>query len=108
MKTGRQEPTFERIGEYSYSWGRDVAEMFTEDGGATFYPAQNYELDLMLARNEDGSPAAITLGISKPRQNGKSYAARFYATYMSVFEHRDVLYSAHHSSTKKYKSCSWL
>jgi hypothetical protein len=55
----------------------------------------------MLARNEDGSPAAITLGISKPRQNGKSYAARFYATYMSVFEHRDVLYSAHHSSTTK-------
>lgn len=101
MRTGRQEPTFERIGEYSYSWGRDVAEMFTEDGGATFYPAQNYELELMLARNEDGSPAAITLGISKPRQNGKSYAARFYATYMSVFEHRDVLYSAHHSSTTK-------
>lgn len=101
MRTGRQEPTFERIGEYSYSWGRDVAEMFVEDGGATFYPAQDYELELMLARNEDGSPAAITLGISKPRQNGKSYAARFYATYMSVFEHRDVLYSAHHSSTTK-------
>ena len=101
MKTGKQIPTFERIGEYSYSWGRDVAEMFEEDGGATFYPAQRYELDLMLARNEDGSPAATTLGISKSRQNGKSYAARFYAAYMAVFEHRDVLYSAHHSSTTK-------
>ena len=79
----------------------DVAEMFAEDGGATFYPSQLYELELMLARNEDGSPAASTIGISKPRQNGKSYAARFYAVYMAVFEHRDVLYSAHHSTTTK-------
>lgn len=75
--------------------------MFAEDGGATFYPSQLYELELMLARNEDGSPAASTIGISKPRQNGKSYAARFYAVYMAVFEHRDVLYSAHHSTTTK-------
>ena len=79
----------------------DVAEMFAEDGGATFYPSQLYELELMLARNEDGSPAASTIGLSKPRQNGKSYAARFYAVYMAVFEHRDVLYSAHHSTTTK-------
>lgn len=75
--------------------------MFADDGGATFYPSQLYELELMLARNEDGSPAASTIGISKPRQNGKSYAARYYAVYMAVFEHRDVLYSAHHSSTTK-------
>ena len=55
----------------------------------------------MLARNSDGSPAGTTIGISKPRQNGKSYAARFYAAYMGDFEHRNVLYSAHHSSTTK-------
>ena len=73
--------------------------MFAEDGGATFYPAQLYQLEMMLARNADGSPAATTIGISEPRQNGKSYAARYYAIYMAVFEHRDVLYSAHHSST---------
>ena len=78
---------------------KDVAEMFADDGGATFYPSQLYELELMLARNDDGSPAATAIGISKPRQNGKSYAARYYATYMADFEHRDVLYSAHHSST---------
>lgn len=99
MKTGRQRPTFEKIGDYAYSFGADVAEMFAEDGGATFYPAQLYQLELMLARNADGSPAATTIGISEPRQNGKSYAARYYAIYMAVFEHRDVLYSAHHSST---------
>lgn len=101
MKRGNQRPTFERVDQYAYSLSEDVAEMFAEDGGATFYPSQLYELELMLARNEDGSPAASTIGISKPRQNGKSYAARFYAVYMAVFEHRDVLYSAHHSTTTK-------
>lgn len=75
--------------------------MFAEDGGATFYPSQERELELMLARNADGSPAAQVLGISKPRQNGKSYAARHYAIYMADFEHRSVLYSAHHSATTK-------
>ena len=99
MKTGRQTPTFEAVGEYAYTYGSEVVEMFEEDGGATFYPSQKYEMDLLLARNADGSPAALTIGISKPRQNGKSYAARFYAVYMSVFEHRNVLYSAHHSTT---------
>ena len=99
MKTGNQLPTFERIGDYAYSLSKEVAEMFEEDGGATFYPAQLHELELMLARNTDGSPAALSIGISRPRQNGKSYASRYYAVYMSVFEHRDVLYSAHHSST---------
>lgn len=99
MKSGRQIPTFEVVGEYDHSLGKDVIEMFEEDGGATFYPSQKREMELLLARNKDGSPAALTIGISKPRQNGKSYAARFYAIYMAVFEHRQVLYSAHHSST---------
>lgn len=99
MKTGRQEPTFSVVGDYAYSYGSEVVEMFEEEGGATFYPSQEQELEIMLARNKNGSPAALTIGISKPRQNGKSYAARYYAVYMSVFEHRQVLYSAHHSST---------
>ena len=71
MKRGNQRPTFERVGQYAYSLSEDVAEMFAEDGGATFYPSQLYELELMLARDEDGAPAASTIGISKPRQNGK-------------------------------------
>ena len=101
MRRGNQSPTFSKFGEYAYSDGEIVAEMFADDGGATFYPAQLEELTLMLARNENGSPAAQTIGISKPRQNGKSYAARYYAIYMADFEHRSVMYSAHHSSTTK-------
>ena len=99
MKTGRQEPTFSVIGDYAYSYGAEVVEMFEDEGGATFYPSQKRELELMLARNKSGDPAALTIGISKPRQNGKSYAARYYAIYMGDFEHRQVLYSAHHSTT---------
>lgn len=76
-----------------------MVEMFEEDGGATFYPSQRDEIEAMLALKDDGSPAALTIGISKPRQNGKSYAARYYAVYMGDFEHRNVLYSAHHSTT---------
>lgn len=99
MRTGNQEPTFLVVGDYAYSYGAEVVEMFEEDGGATFYPSQKFEIELMLARNKDGSPAALTIAISKPRQNGKSYSARYYAIYMGDFEHRQVLYSAHHSTT---------
>lgn len=99
MRTGNQDPTFSVVGSYDYSMGDEVADMFEEDGGATFYPSQRTELGYMLARNNDGSPTALTIGISIPRQNGKSYAARFYAIYMADFEHRSVLYSAHHSTT---------
>ncbi len=99
MRTGNQEPTYSVIGDYAYSYGKEVVEMFEEDGGATFYPSQKHELEVMLARNADNSPSALTIGLSKPRQNGKSYSARYYAIYMSDFEHRDVLYSAHHSTT---------
>lgn len=99
MKTGRQDPTYSVVGEYAYSYGSEVVDMFEDEGGATFYPSQKQELELMLARNKNGEPTALTIGISKPRQNGKSYAARYYAVYMSVFEHRQVLYSAHHSTT---------
>lgn len=76
-----------------------MIEMFEDEGGATFYPSQKLEIETMLARDQEGRPSALTIGISKPRQNGKSYAARYYAAYMGDFEHRQVLYSAHHSST---------
>lgn len=99
MKIGNQKPTFSVVGEYAYSLGDEVVEMFEEEGGATFYPSQKDEMRLFLARNKDDSPAALTIGISKPRQNGKSYAVRYYAVYMGDFEHRQVLYSAHHSTT---------
>ena len=99
MRRGNQKPTFSVIGKFVSTNGKEVAEVFEEDGGCSFYPCQKFELDLMLAVDEFGAPAATSIGISKPRQNGKSYSARNYAAYKSVFEHKRVLYSAHHSST---------
>lgn len=99
MRKGNQNPTYSVIGEYDYSNGAEVAEVFREEGGASFYPCQEYELELMLATDKNGAPAATSIGISKPRQNGKSYSARNYAAYKADFEHLNVLYSAHHSTT---------
>lgn len=99
MRRGNQKPTYSVVGTYFDSAGKEVAEVFEEDGGASFYPCQVYELELMLAVDEDGAPAATSIGIAKPRQNGKSYSARNYAAYKADFEHKRVLYSAHHSST---------
>lgn len=99
MRRGNQEPTFAVVGTYVSTNGQEVAEVFEEEGGASFYPCQLEELKLMLAVDEFGAPAATSIGISKPRQNGKSYSARNYAAYKADFEHKRVLYSAHHSST---------
>jgi hypothetical protein len=99
VKRGNQKPTYSVIGDYYDSNGEEVAEVFEAEGGASFYPCQKFELTLMLAVDELGAPAATSIGISKPRQNGKSYSARNYAAYKADFEHKRVLYSAHHSAT---------
>ena len=100
-RTGRQAPTFEHVGHYDFSYGFAAVQAFEEEAGATFDQAQRYEMELFLARvGPEDHPrfAVLTIGISKPRQNGKSYAARWYATDMALAGMR-VLYSAHHSST---------
>lgn len=98
---GRQTPTFSTVGQYSYSNGELVADMFEEECNVTFFGSQRYELVIMAAKNEDGSPAATTISLCKPRQNGKSHGARFYAAYAADFEHKDVLYSAHNGATTR-------
>lgn len=70
-----------------------------QDYGRRYYDSQKYEMELFLARDENGEFAATTICITKPRQNGKSFAARDYATWMPCVEHKNVLYSAHHGRT---------
>ena len=101
MRKGNQTPTLEIVGTYAYTDGTDVVEMFEEDASRGYYPCQKRELELMLARNEDGSPAAQIIGITKPRQNGKSFSARDYAAFMGDFVGKRCLYSAHNGSTTK-------
>lgn len=95
---GNQEPTFSVIGDYAYTDGGSAVEIFS-DWGVRFYPSQEMELGLFLARDNENRYASKTIGISKPRQNGKSYGARHYAVWMAVVEGAKVLFSAHHGKT---------
>lgn len=98
MRRGRQTPTFECVGGYAYSDGAEAVSLFSRYG-VTFIPAQEYEMELYLAKNELGEAEAITIGLSRPRQNGKSFAARYYSLWVAFIEGRNVLYSAHHAGT---------
>lgn len=100
MRFGNQRPTFEVVGKYETTSGSECAQLF-EAYGIDFYPSQLYELDLFLARDADGRAASKTIGISKPRQNGKSFAARHYALWMAAVEGKHVLYTAHHGNTTR-------
>ena len=53
MRRGRQEPTFERVGAYGRSDGAEAVDLFSRYGVA-FIPAQRYEMELYLAKNELG------------------------------------------------------
>ncbi len=98
LRKGNQQPTFNTVKEWAYTGGDYACDMFGEYG-VKFYDSQKYEMRVFLARNDDGSFAAKTICISKPRQNGKSFAARFYAVWMAAIEGRRVLFSAHHGKT---------
>ena len=102
-RLGRQTPTFEVVGEFARSAGAKLVSLFGRYG-VRFYPSQQRELDLFAARDEDGRFACKTISISKPRQNGKSYACRYYAISMAA-KGLAVLYSAHNGGTahKMYK-----
>jgi hypothetical protein len=67
--------------------------------GRRYYDSQKYEMTIFFARDESGNFAAKSIGITKPRQNGKSFAVRDYATWMAAVEGKSVLYSAHHGRT---------
>lgn len=98
LRKGSQVPTFSTVTDWCYTDGEYAAKLFS-DYGLRLYESQVYELHVFLARNDDGSYAAKTICISKPRQNGKSYAARLYAVWMAAIEGKHVLYSAHHGKT---------
>ena len=97
MRLGNQVPTFETVGEYASSTGAELCAAWREWGTA-FYPSQEHEMELFTARDSDNRFASKTIGVSKPRQNGKSFAARKYATTMGAAGKR-CLYSAHNGST---------
>ena len=99
MRYGNQEPTFQLVTDYHHSQGAFFTEQLAK-WGVNLYPAQAYELDLMFARDEAGDVACKTICITKPRQNGKSYAARWYALIVAMAG-KKVLYTCHNGSTTR-------
>lgn len=97
-RQGGQRPTFERVGTWASTRGSEAVEMF-EAYGRRYYGSQKYEMDIYFARDDQGAFAAKSIGITKPRQNGKSFSVRDYATWMAAVEGKSVLYSAHHGRT---------
>lgn len=98
IRLGNQEPTFERIGAYHHTFGPQAVRLFT-GWGIRYYPCQEHELDLFLARDRNNRFACRTICITKPRQNGKSFGAYFYAIWMAAVEGRNVLFTAHRGKT---------
>lgn len=100
IRLGNQEPTFSTVSNFIQSLG-DKAIRYFESFKVRFYPCQKREMELFLALNEEKRFACRTICISKPRQNGKSYSARYYAIWKAVIEGKKVLYSAHHGKTTR-------
>lgn len=97
-RVGGQRPTFERVTPYHHSDGQQIVDLF-EKYGRRYYESQKYEMMLFAARTADGKFAARSIGLNKPRQNGKSFAARDYLTNCAVVEGMRCLFSAHHGKT---------
>ena len=98
VRKGSQEPTFQRLGKSAGSFGDDAINLF-EQYGVKFLPWQKEQMRHYLAYDDYGQRAAMTLGLTVPRQNGKSYAARFYAIWCAAVEGKTVVYTAHNGST---------
>lgn len=98
VRLGSQTPTFEVVGDYHHTFGPKAVALFNR-WGVRYYPCQEHELDLFLARDMHNRFACRTICITKPRQNGKSFGVRFYAIWCAAVEGRHVLFTAHRGKT---------
>lgn len=102
QRHGAQSPTFttapalDELGDA----GQMALDLF-ESYGVEFYGSQAYEMRLFMARDEAGDFKARAVYIAKPRQNGKSYGARFYCIYCAAVLGMRVLYTAHRARTAR-------
>ena len=99
-RLGDQRPTFCKVGEYASTDAIEAVPIF-EGMGASFMEYQKDLLDLYFARDVDGNFASRSICVSIPRQNGKSYAARWYCIWMAAHEGMNVLYSCHHGKVAR-------
>lgn len=94
----RQEPTFEANIPDDLAGDGPMAARLAEAYFGKPYPWQPRLLDAMLARDASDRYAVSTLGISIPRQNGKSWAVRARCFYGAINGEK-ILYTCQHGDT---------
>ena len=88
-------PFFSSVGQDAVSWVREVA-------GMRLFPWQEFVLEDMLNRREDGKWAAPDVGLVVPRQNGKGeiiLARELFGLYM--LREKKIIHTAHEFKTAK-------
>lgn len=98
VRTGRQSPTFEQVGEFDRTDGGQASALASAFFGEPL-EWQRHVLDVMLARDGSDKYRFRTVGISIPRQNGKSWDVRARCFYGIVTAGEKILYTCQHGDT---------
>lgn len=99
-RVGNQRPTFTTAPDEVDGRGARAVSVL-EHYGVRFYGSQKYEFDRLMARTAYDDFASKAIYISKPRQNGKSFAVRFYCIWCACVLGMKVLYTAHRVRTSR-------
>lgn len=105
IRKGRQDPTFQIIGDYDYSFDDELIEFYSRFG-VTFAPYQKLELKCYCARNinkdaksfNEDFYAGSLIAIARPRQTGKSFVLKLYSMWEAL-NGKKVLYTCHNYDT---------
>lgn len=97
-RKGRQAPTFEQVGDFDSSDGKQAAALASEFWGKPLR-WQRHLLDVMCARDARDRYMFKTVAVSVPRQNGKSWSIRARCFYGLVADGERILFTCQHGDT---------
>ena len=98
QRTGSREPRVSIVPEYASSYGAGAGQL-AEHYAFPLMPWQQDVMEAWLARDEQGRPIAISIGLCVPRQNGKNYIIEIFELFVSVVLGWHVLHTAHEVKT---------
>lgn len=97
-RTGSQEPRIRIVPYYATSLGHAAVKL-AEAYASPLDMWQRDYMEVLLARDEEGRPAAVTCGLDMPRQNGKNYILEIFEMTVAVVLGWHVLHTAHEVKT---------
>ncbi|MBQ9621240.1 MAG: hypothetical protein IJR41_04820 [Atopobiaceae bacterium] len=100
MREGRQTPRLVIAPECSVSYGRDAGELSAAYGIVPDEWQQDV-LDVWLAEDSRGQYAALSSGLSVPRQNGKNAVLEMREVYGTAVLGESILHTAHRVDTAR-------